>query len=156
MVKKLSNLNPSYILITFTPFHLENKNYYSLQCSIAGSLHPIIFFSLKNLKKLLFNCNYKPIFENKYMINKHEHKSIGPNKFFFKDLLFKKIQIIITNSCCIRFFKVNLVVKNHRHFFHGLDTQENARMLLKILKFIILQQYQCQEKNCLKIIDLIL
>jgi len=91
MVKKLSNLNPSYILITFTPFHLENKNYYSLQCSIAGSLHPIIFFSLKNLKKLLFNCNYKPIFENKYMINKHEHKSIGPNKFFFKDLLFKKI-----------------------------------------------------------------
>ena len=39
----------------------------------------------------LFDYNYKPIFENKYMVNKHEHKSIDPNKFFFKDILFKKI-----------------------------------------------------------------
>ncbi len=92
MIKKISALKPIYMLFTRTPYHHQNNNYYSLQCSIKGSTHPIIFFSFKKFKNLLHRYNYELIFENKYDVNAQEHKAIKPKSFSHKDLIFRKIK----------------------------------------------------------------
>tara|TARA_Y100000996_G_scaffold361967_1_gene305085 strand:- start:362 stop:1087 length:726 start_codon:yes stop_codon:yes gene_type:complete len=87
LIKKISRFKPSYILIGYTPMHSSNKNYYSVQYGVPGSEHPIIFFSLKKLKKLMNNLKYKNIYENKY---NNIIKNSDFNNCYYADLLFKK------------------------------------------------------------------
>ena len=77
------------MLFTRTPYHHQNNNYYSLQCVIK---HPIIFFSFKKFKNLLYRYNYELIFENKYDVNGQEHNAIKLKSFSHKDLIFRKIK----------------------------------------------------------------
>ncbi len=90
IIKKVSKYKPRYILVSYTPLHFENKNYYSVQYGIPGSTHPIIFFSVKKLKKLLSVYNYKSIYENKYINNNQKYTSLGSSNFFYGDILFRK------------------------------------------------------------------
>jgi putative methyltransferase (TIGR04325 family) len=89
IIKKISALKPIYMLFTRTPYHHQNNNYYSLQCVIK---HPIIFFSFKKFKNLLYRYNYELIFENKYDVNGQEHNAIKLKSFSHKDLIFRKIK----------------------------------------------------------------
>ena len=90
ILKKISKFKPSYIFISYTPMSLKNKNYFTIQYNVPGSIHPIIFFSSLKLKKLLLKFKYKAIYENKHMnvINKKIHPDL--NSFYYGDLLFSK------------------------------------------------------------------
>ncbi len=87
LIKNISRFKPLYILIGYTPMHSSNKNYYSVQYGVPGSVHPIIFFSMSKLKKLMNNMKYKNIYENKY---NNIIKNTDFNNCYYADLLFKK------------------------------------------------------------------
>ena len=85
MIRKLIKLQPKYILISYTPFNKRNKNYYSIQYGVPGSVHPIIFFSPHKLITFLKKMKYRDIFKNKYsMTSKNKN-------FYYGDILFKKV-----------------------------------------------------------------
>lgn len=90
LIRYLIKFKPQFILITRTNFHMGKKNYFTLECGIEGSLHPYIFFSFKNLVKLLKSYRYNLVFSNKYNINRYKHNSIDGKTFFHKDIIFKK------------------------------------------------------------------
>ena len=90
ILKKISKFKPCYILISYTPMSLKNKNSYTVQYGVPGSIHPIIFFSSLKLKKLLLKLKYKMIYENKYMNIIKKNKNSDLNSFYYGDLLFSK------------------------------------------------------------------
>ena len=85
MIKKLTKFQPKYILISYTPFNKRNKNYYSIQYGVPGSIHPIIFFSPKKLIKLMKKMKYNNIYKNNYRITSKN------DSFYYGDLLFTKM-----------------------------------------------------------------
>ena len=91
LIKDLIKYKPKYFLITRTNFHEGKKNYIVLESGIKGSLHPYIIFSFSNLVNFMKEKKYKLIFSNKYNVNRYKHKTIDSNKFFHRDLIFKKI-----------------------------------------------------------------
>ena len=86
---KVIELNPSYILITRTNFHMGEENYFALEHYPAGSSHPYIFFSYPRFIELLETRNFSLVFSNKYNVNRYQHKSIDGNTFYHRDLLFE-------------------------------------------------------------------
>ncbi len=90
IIINLKKNNPEYFIITRTFFHNNNKNFYSIEHGIPGSLHPYIFFSFSDLKAFFNKNGYTLIFQNSYNSNIFSHDSIKSNKFSHRDLVFKK------------------------------------------------------------------
>ena len=88
---KIIELNPLYILITRTNFHVEEENYFTLEHYPKGSSHPYIFFSYQRFVEFLQSKNFNLVFSNKYNVNKYKHNSIDGKTFYHRDLLFKSI-----------------------------------------------------------------
>ena len=85
VIKKLTKFQPKYILISYTPFNKRNKNYYSIQYGVPGSVHPIIFFSPEKLIKFMKKMKYNIIFKNKYNVTSKS------DDFYYGDLIFTKV-----------------------------------------------------------------
>jgi len=91
IILHVQKFNPEYFIISRTFFHKYKENFYSIEHTVPGSVHPYIFFSFEKMVIFFKKTGYKLIFQNKYNCNIYSHDTINKNLFFHKDLVFKRL-----------------------------------------------------------------
>jgi putative methyltransferase (TIGR04325 family) len=91
IILHVKKFNPKYFIISRTFFHRYKENFYSIEHTVPGSIHPYIFFSFEKLVIFFKKAGYELIFHNKYNLNIFSHDTVNENSFCHRDLVFKRL-----------------------------------------------------------------